>query len=77
MLGLKGTDEAGFDIVPFFLVNLENLQRIPPSLGLASGDAGQLLDFLLAIPGSDVGSSLDSLDESVPGCGVLAFTCMK
>jgi hypothetical protein len=60
-------EEADFDIVPVFPVNMKNVQLIPPSLGSASEDADQLLDFSLFIPGSDVGGNLESLHESAAG----------
>ncbi len=73
MLGFEVTGKAGFDVVPVLLVDLDNLQAVPPGLGLALEDAGQRLGFSLVIPGGDVGGNLNSLDESAASLRVLGF----
>ncbi len=60
-----------------FLLILEDVQTVPPGLGLASDDAGQLLDFSYVVPGGDVGGDLNSFNEPAPGGGVVAFTSIK
>jgi hypothetical protein len=55
VLLLQGADEAGLDIFPALLVDLEGVQTAPPGLGSASEDAGQLLYFSLVVPGGNVG----------------------
>jgi hypothetical protein len=76
VLLLQGADEAGLNIFPALLVDLEGVQTVPPGLGSASEDAGQLLYFSL-VPGGKVGGNHDSIDELASGGGVLAFVSVK
>lgn len=52
---LKGTDKTDLGIIPALLVDLEDVQAVPPGLGSASEDAGQLLELLLVVLGGDAG----------------------
>ncbi len=55
MLHFQGSDGTRLDIIPALLVDLEDVQAVPPGLGSASEDAGQLLELLLVVLGGDAG----------------------
>jgi hypothetical protein len=69
--------KAGLYFVPAFLINLENLQTVPPGLGSATEDAGQFLNLSFVVPGGNIVCNFSTLDESASGDHVLAHICVK
>jgi hypothetical protein len=73
----KGPEKTGFDSLPAGIVNHEGLQAVPPGLGRASEDAGELSDFAAVIPGDNFGGGLNPVDQSSPSSHILGFISMK
>jgi hypothetical protein len=70
----EGSEKAGFDGFPAGFVDRK---AVPPGMGRATEDAGELSDFTAIITGGDVGCSFNTVNQSSSSRSVFGFISVK